>query len=148
MLAQLKDISLSFPDKSVLEDVSLTVYPKDRLALVSENGSGKTTLLRILTGYLEPDAGDVALARGLRIGYLEQDFADLDREGHTCQEVALEPFAPLIRLEQRIDGLGAELATQRTQESMDELLSELGEAQQSFEAAGALPYRVRAQVTT
>jgi ATP-binding cassette subfamily F protein 3 len=145
MLAQLKDISLSFPDKSVLDDVSLTVYPKDRLALVGENGSGKTTLLRILTGHLEPDAGDVALARGLRVGHLEQDFADLDREGHTCLELALEPFAPLIRLEQRIDGLGAELATQRTQESMDELLSELGEAQQSFEAAGGYGFRARTE---
>src|SRR3712207_1945886 len=145
MLAQLKDISVSFPDKSVLDDVSLTVYPEDRLALVGENGSGKTTLLRILTGHLEPDAGDVALARGLRIGHLEQDFADLDREGHTCLEVALEPFAPLIRLEQRIDGLGAELATQRTQVSMDELLSELGEAQQSFEAAGGYGFRARTE---
>ena len=87
MLAQLKDISLSFPDKSVLDGVSLTVYPKDRLALVGENGSGKTTLFRVLTGHLEPDAGDVAFARGLRIGHLEQDFADLDREGHTCLEL-------------------------------------------------------------
>jgi len=145
MLAQLKDISLSFPDKSVLDGVSLTVYPKDRLALVGENGSGKTTLFRILTGHLEPDAGDVAFARGLRIGHLEQDFADLDREGHTCLEVALEPFAPLIRLEQRIDGLGAELATQRTQENMDKLLSELGEAQQSLEAAGGYGFRARTE---
>ena len=145
MLAQLKDISLSFPDKSVLDGVSLTVYPKDRLALVGENGSGKTTLFRVLTGHLEPDAGDVAFARGLRIGHLEQDFADLDREGHTCLEVALEPFAPLIRLEQRIDGLGAELATQRTQENMDKLLSELGEAQQSLEAAGGYGFRVRTE---
>lgn len=145
MLAQLKDISLSFPDKSVLDGVSLTVYPKDRLALVGENGSGKTTLFRILTEHLEPDAGDVAFARGLRIGHLVQDFADLDREGHTCLEVALEPFAPLIRLEQRIDGLGAELATQRTQESMDKLLSELGEAQQSLEAAGGYGFRARTE---
>src|SRR5918998_4513667 len=133
MLAQLKDISLSFPDKSVLEEVLLTVYPRDRLALVGENGSGKTSLFRILTGHLRPDAGDVSFAGGLRIGHLEQDFADLDRWGHTCLEVALEPFARLIRLERRIDHLSAELAKQSTQESMDKLLSELGEAQQSFE---------------
>jgi ATP-binding cassette, subfamily F, member 3 len=145
MLAQLKDISLSFPDKGVLDDVSLTVYPQDRLALVGENGSGKTSLLRILTGDLHPDGGDVSFARGLRIGHLEQDFADLDRVGHTCLEVALEPFAHLIRLEQRIDHLGAELAKQRTQESMDKLLSELGEAQQRFEAAGGYDFRARTE---
>ena len=129
MLAQLKDISLSFPDKGVLDGVSLTVYPLDRLALVGENGGGKTSLFRILAGHLQPDAGDVAFARGLRVGFLEQDFADLDREGQTCLEVALEPFAHLIRLERRIDHLGAKLAKQRTRESMDNLLSELGEAQ-------------------
>jgi ATP-binding cassette, subfamily F, member 3 len=145
MLAQLKDISLSFPDKSVLDEVSLTVYPQDRLALVGENGSGKTSLFRILTGHLQPDAGDVSFARGLRIGHLKQDFADLDREGHTCLEVALEPFARLIGLEQRIDHLGVELAMQRTQERMDKLLSELGEAQQSFEAAGGYGFRVRTE---
>jgi ATP-binding cassette subfamily F protein 3 len=145
MLAQLKDISLSFPDKSVLDDISLTVYPRDRLALIGENGSGKTSLFRILTGRLKPDAGDVSFARGLRISYLEQDFADLDREGHTCLEVALEPFARLIRLEQRIDHLGAELAEQRTQESTDKLLSELGEAQQSFEVAGGYGFRARTE---
>jgi ATP-binding cassette subfamily F protein 3 len=145
MLAQLKDISLSFPDKSVLDEVSLTIYPQDRLALVGENGTGKTSLFRILTGHLRPDAGDVSFAGGLRIGHLEQDFADLDRGGHTCLEVALEPFARLIRLEQRIDHLGAELAKQSTQESMDKLLSELGEAQQSFEAAGGYGFRARTE---
>lgn len=145
MLAQLKDISLSFPDKSVLDKVSLTVYPQDKLALVGENGSGKTSLFRILTGRLQPDAGEVLFARGLRIGYLEQNFADLYREGHTCLDVALEPFARLIRLEQCIGHLGAELAKQRTQESMDKLLSELGEAQQSFEAAGGYSFRARTE---
>jgi ATPase subunit of ABC transporter with duplicated ATPase domains len=129
MLAQLNEISLSFPDKSVLDDVSLTVYPRDRRALVGENGSGKTSLFRILTGHLKPDAGDVSFARGLPIGHLGQDSADLDRGGCTFLEVALEPFACLIRLEQRIDHLGAELAKQRTQESTDKLLSELRRAQ-------------------
>ena len=145
MLAQLKDISLSFPDKNVLDEASLTVYPRDKLALVGENGSGKTSLFRILTGHLQPDAGDVSFARGLRIGYLEQDFADLDGGGHTCLEVALEPFAPLIRLEQRIDHLGAELAEQRTQEDLGTILSELGEAQQGFEAAGGYGFRARTE---
>ena len=143
MLAQLKDISLSFPDKSVLDEVSLTVYPRDRLALVGENGSGKTSLFRLLTGHLRPDAGEVSVARGLRIGHLEQDFANFEGEGHTCLEVALEPFAHLIRLEQRIDSLGVELAKQGTQESTDKLLSELGEAQQRFEAAGGYGFRAR-----
>jgi ATP-binding cassette, subfamily F, member 3 len=145
MLAQLKDISLSFPDKSVLDEVSLTIYPQDRLALVGENGSGKTSLFRILTGHLLPDVGDVSLARDLRIGHLEQDFADLDRENRTCLDAALEPFAHLIQLEQRIERLGSDLAEQNSKEGMDKLLSELGKVQQRFEAAGGYGFRLRAE---
>nr|MBA2714593.1 ABC transporter ATP-binding protein [Rubrobacteraceae bacterium] len=37
MLAQLANVSLSFPDKKVIEDVSLTVNPGDRISLVGEN---------------------------------------------------------------------------------------------------------------
>ena len=75
MLAQLRNVSLSFPDKRVLQDVSLTVYPGDRISLVGENGAGKTSLFRMLKGRLEPDSGEVSFARGVRIGYLEQDLA-------------------------------------------------------------------------
>jgi len=64
LLAQLSNVSLSFPDKKVLEDVSLTVHPGDRISLVGENGTGKTSLFRMLKGRLSPDAGEVSLARG------------------------------------------------------------------------------------
>ena len=78
MLAQLANVSLSFPDKKVIEDVSLTVYPGDGISLVGENGAGKTSLFRILTGQTKPDSGEVSLAAGVRIGHLEQDFAGLE----------------------------------------------------------------------
>ena len=92
MLAQLRNVSLSFPDKKVLEDVSLTVYPGDRISLVGENGAGKTSIFRMLKGRLAPDSGEVSLAREMRVGYLEQDFADMEEDPkRTCMEVALEP---------------------------------------------------------
>ncbi|HYQ83734.1 MAG TPA: ATP-binding cassette domain-containing protein, partial [Rubrobacter sp.] len=62
MLAQLRNVSLSFPDKKVLQDVSLTVYPGDRISLVGENGAGKTSIFRMLKGSLAPDSGEVSLS--------------------------------------------------------------------------------------
>lgn len=44
---------------TVLHDVSLTVAPEERVALVAPSGAGKTTLCRILAGYLRPDSGEV-----------------------------------------------------------------------------------------
>ena len=148
MLAQLRNVSLSFPDKKVLEGVSLTVYPGDRIALVGENGTGKTSLFRLVTGALTPDSGEVSLAGGVRIGHLEQDFADLaDEPTRTCMETALEPFGSLIELEARIDRLAAALGDATEGDRAPELLAELGEAQQRFEASGGYEFRARTGTT-
>jgi ATP-binding cassette, subfamily F, member 3 len=147
LLAQLRNVSLSFPDKKVLDDVSFTVYPGDRISLVGENGAGKTSIFRMLKGSLAPDSGEVSLSRGIRIGYLEQDFAGMEEDPKlTCIEVALEPFGPLIELERRIEALAYELG-ESSDERASGLLAGLGEAQQRFEASGGYEFRARTQST-
>ncbi len=146
MLAQLTNVSLSFPDKKVLEDVSLTVYPGDRISLVGPNGAGKTSLFRILTGKLGPDSGSVSRAGGVRVGHLEQDFAGLEADPkRTCMEDALAPFAGLIEQETRLERLAADLSAGRGDTQM--LLGELGEAQQRFESADGYGFRTRTAST-
>jgi ATP-binding cassette subfamily F protein 3 len=148
VLAQLRNVSLSFPDKKVLEDVSLTVYPGDRISLVGENGAGKTSIFRMLKGRLAPDSGKVSLSGGVRIGYLEQDFADMEEDPkRTCMDVALEPFGLLIELEKRIEALASELGEAGESERTSELLADLGEAQQRLEVSGGYEFRSRTQST-
>jgi ATP-binding cassette, subfamily F, member 3 len=145
LLARFEEVSLSFPDKTVFDDVSLTIYPGDRIVLFGENGSGKTSLFRILTGHLKPNSGTVSLARGLRIGYLDQDFAAL-AGNRRCLEAALEPFGRLIHLEQRMAGLSERLGKAGGEET-EGLLAKLGEAQLEFEAAGGYSFRARTEST-
>ena len=146
MLAQLSNVSLSYPDKMVFANVSLTVYRGDRISLVGPNGSGKTSLFRMLTGRLEPDTGSVSRNGGVRVGLLEQDLPDLDAAPErTCMAAALAPFSDLVELEERIEGLAAELA--RDEGSTHELLDELGGAQQRFEADGGYGFRTRTEAT-
>ncbi|APW98989.1 ABC transporter [Halobiforma lacisalsi AJ5] len=57
----IEDVSVSFGELSVLEDVSATVRPGEFVGLVGPNGAGKTTLLRTISGALEPDAGRVTV---------------------------------------------------------------------------------------
>ncbi len=80
MLA-LGHISRSFGARRALDDVSLEVNTGEAVLLVGRNGAGKTTLLRIATGFLDPDAGDIAIdgvpiadrARAqARLGYLPE----------------------------------------------------------------------------
>jgi ATP-binding cassette subfamily F protein uup len=68
------DVVLCYGHQRLLEAVTLTVAPGEKVGLVGRNGCGKTSLLRILAGQLQPDAGELTRRRGLRIGYLPQEF--------------------------------------------------------------------------
>ena len=68
------DLALAYGHQRLLEAVTLLVAPGEKVGLLGRNGSGKTSLLRILAGHQSADAGDVARRRGLRIGYLPQEF--------------------------------------------------------------------------
>lgn len=58
---RVEGISVTFGDRRVLTDVSVTVPAGARVGLIGENGSGKTTLLRIIAGLMTPDAGSVTV---------------------------------------------------------------------------------------
>jgi ATP-binding cassette subfamily F protein uup len=69
----LKNISLSFGEEPIFDNLNLLIHPRDRIALVGRNGSGKSTLLKILHGLVAQDEGDRMQSKGLSIGYMEQD---------------------------------------------------------------------------
>lgn len=75
----LKNLSMRFDGKQVLEDVNLSVERGEFLVLRGPNGGGKTTLLRILAGLLQPSGGTVERAAGVSVGYLPQ-YRRIDRQ--------------------------------------------------------------------
>ena len=69
-----RDVSKSYGPNPVLERVSVTVAPGDRIGVVAPNGTGKTTLLRILAGLEPPDSGSVGcIPPSATVGYLPQE---------------------------------------------------------------------------
>src|SRR5437899_874699 len=68
------DLALAYGHQRLLEQVTLSVARGKKLGLVGRNGCGKTSVLRILAGHQSADAGEVTRQRGLRIGYLPQEF--------------------------------------------------------------------------
>jgi macrolide transport system ATP-binding/permease protein len=88
-IVRMEHVSKRYGDRQVLHDVSLTVLPESRIALVGPNGAGKTTLLRILLGLESPDDGSVRLAPGARIGYLPQE-PEVSSGGRTVFEAFRE----------------------------------------------------------
>ena len=73
-------LSKSFGGRVLFEDASLQVNRGDRIALIGPNGAGKTTLFSILLGLDEPDKGEVALQRGINVGFLPQETASTTDE--------------------------------------------------------------------
>ncbi|HOB04593.1 MAG TPA: ABC-F family ATP-binding cassette domain-containing protein [Propionibacteriaceae bacterium] len=75
----LEAASLVLPDgRTLLDQVTWSIGPGDRIGLVGVNGAGKTTLLRLLTGETSATSGKVKRGRTLRIGHLSQQVAELD----------------------------------------------------------------------
>src|SRR6476659_1781439 len=58
-VVELRDVRLTFDEKKVLDGVSLTVEPLDRLVVMGQSGSGKSTILRLILGILEPTEGSI-----------------------------------------------------------------------------------------
>ncbi len=76
-MIELQHVTKSFGDKTVLEDISLSVYDGEKIGIIGDNGQGKTTLVKIIVGQLQPDAGAVKTSD--IIGYLPQS-ADINFE--------------------------------------------------------------------
>lgn len=68
------DLALAYGHQRLLDSITLSVSPGEKVGLLGRNGCGKTSLLRILAGHQNADSGEVARRRGLRIGYLPQEF--------------------------------------------------------------------------
>ena len=89
-------ISKAFGAQPLFQDVSFTVSEGSRIGLIGPNGSGKSTLLRILAGTEDPDGGNVAIRKRMRVSYVEQDSQF--KAGETVRSViekALESSADI-----------------------------------------------------
>ena len=83
-LISLEKAAKAYAHRTLLDGVSLGVAAGDRVGVVGRNGAGKSTLLGLLAGRVAPDTGRVAMAAGLRIGYLPQSDQLAGRSARTC----------------------------------------------------------------
>lgn len=93
---QVENLSKSFGERVLFENISFTIETSQRVGLIAANGSGKTTLLNIIAGNEDYAQGNITSARDIRIGYLEQDpkFPD----GITVLEAIFHSDNPVVEV--------------------------------------------------
>ena len=118
--------------RRLFADITLSLAPGRRVALVGGNGAGKTTLLEILAGIGEPDAGTVSKPRDARIGYLPQDLGEVS-EGTVRRQVTAGAgrLAELARTLEELEG-----RLSQPDGRQDETVARYGEVQAQFEQLG------------
>ncbi|MFQ5399499.1 MAG: ribosomal protection-like ABC-F family protein [Anaerolineae bacterium] len=131
----------SFGAHDIFSGISVSIPNDGKIGLVGPNGVGKTTLLLVLAGLAQPAAGNLHIARGVRLGYLAQDashaFAD---PGRTVYEEMLAVFAELRAVESRLRQMEAAM---EADELSDELFEQYSALQEQFELDGGYEYEQR-----
>ena len=151
-LAAGNGLALRFVTDELFSGVDFQINENAHIGLVGRNGSGKSSLFRLISGALEPSAGQLVFARECRLAYMEQFLRFAAEE--TLYDATLRAFAPLQALEQRLQQVNEALermaGTQgRPGQPQDAagLLAEQQRLQEEYEARGGYTYRARLRFT-
>lgn len=139
MILQLEHITKSFGSRVLFSDVTFRLEEYDRLALVGPNGAGKTTMLNIITGKEDADNGRIILAKGAKLGYLEQEAIEMGER--SIFEEVLSAQHEILNQERHM----RELETSLGENPTEQQLASYGRARDQYEAMGGyqLESRVR-----
>lgn len=140
-MLNIHNLSISFQGEYLFEEITFKLNAGDRVGLIGKNGAGKSTMLKILAKDLEPDTGQIATDKNLKIGFLRQD---IDFEfGRTVLEEAYQAFTEIKKLEAQLDDINIALAerTDYESESYHQLMIDLNDVQHQYEIIGGYNYQ-------
>ena len=83
-----KNISKSYGDKLLFEDLSFILPPGGIVGVIGPNGAGKSTLFRLITGQETPDSGEIDIGPTVRLGYVDQSRDALNPNHNVWEEIS------------------------------------------------------------
>ena len=108
------------------------------MAILGANGAGKTTLLKILAGQLEYDGGQVTVAKGRRLGVIDQ--IPVYPAGWSVEQVLRSAYAEIENLRQEMARLEEQMSRGQADAA---LLARYGEAEQRLESLAGTSWIIR-----
>jgi ATP-binding cassette subfamily F protein uup len=88
IVAELRDVSISFGDKRIVDRFSATILRGDKVGVIGPNGAGKTTLLKLILGELAPTSGTVRRGTRLEVAYFDQMRSRLDLDATLADTIS------------------------------------------------------------
>ncbi|MGK0254529.1 MAG: ATP-binding cassette subfamily F protein 3 [Mariniflexile sp.] len=140
-MMNIHNLSISFQGEYLFEDITFKLGNGDRVGLIGKNGAGKSTMLKILSKEMEPDTGQIAADKELKIGFLKQDIDFV--LGRTVLEEAYEAFTEIKQLESKMDAINTQMAERTDYESdgYHQLMVDINELQHQYEILGGYNYQ-------
>jgi ATPase subunit of ABC transporter with duplicated ATPase domains len=130
-MIRLDNVSKQNGHQILFIEASAALQKGEKVGLVGPNGSGKTTLFRMITGEEQPDEGQVAVDRGVTIGYFSQDVGEM--AGRSAVAEVMDGAGPVSTVAAELRELEAAMGDPDRADEMEEIIERYGEVQHRFE---------------
>ncbi len=142
-MIRLDNISKQQGHQILFIEASAALQSGEKVGLVGPNGAGKTTLFRMITGAEQPDEGQVAVDRGVTIGYFSQDVGEM--AGRSAVSEVMDGAGPVSAVAAELKALEAAMADPDRAGEMEEIIARYGEVQARFEELDGYALETRAR---
>jgi ATPase subunit of ABC transporter with duplicated ATPase domains len=142
-MIRLDNISKQIGHQILFIEASAALQKGEKIGLVGPNGAGKTTLFRLIIGQELPDEGQVAVERGMTIGYFSQDVGEMS--GRSAVAEVMDGAGPVSAVAAELKELEAAMADPERADEMEEIVARYGEVQGRFEELGGYALEGRAR---
>jgi ATPase subunit of ABC transporter with duplicated ATPase domains len=130
-MIRLDNVSKQNGHQILFIEASMALYRGEKVGLVGPNGAGKTTLFRMITGEEQPDEGQVAVDRGVTIGYFSQDVGDMS--GRSAVSEVMDGAGPVSAVASELKELEVAMGDPERADDMEAIVARYGEVQGRFE---------------
>ncbi|MGH8172562.1 MAG: energy-dependent translational throttle protein EttA, partial [Rhodanobacteraceae bacterium] len=88
LVVEFKNVSKSFGDRLLIDDLSFKVPPGAIVGIIGPNGAGKSTFFKLITGVEKPDSGEIVMGKTVQLAYVDQSRDSLDGSKNVWQEIS------------------------------------------------------------
>jgi ATPase subunit of ABC transporter with duplicated ATPase domains len=130
-MIRIENISKQLSHRILFIEASAALNKGEKVGLVGPNGAGKTTVFRMITGEEHPDEGQVAVDKGVTIGYFNQDVGEM--EGRSAVAEVMEGAGPVSIVANELRELETAMVDPDRMDEMDAIIERYGEVQARYE---------------